>query len=118
MSHDSKMADGDDLDEDRKTIDVNDSAVEMNEEDDGDDLYDGSDLESLVDGCAQEYSDLNNTLDKLDECLNTLEERSDDLYSKFKDLLESSRQARQELEEERRKGEDGNVPDSETKDSS
>ncbi|XP_067662219.1 UPF0184 protein-like [Haliotis asinina] len=118
MSHDIKMADGDEMDEDRKTIDANDSAVEMNGENGEGDLYDGSDLESLVDGCAQEYSDLNNTLDRLDECLNTLELRSDDLYSKFKDLLESSRQARQELEEERRKCEDVSIPVSETKDSS
>lgn len=43
-------------------------------------------------------------MDQLNAKLDAMEQQNDDLFAKFKDLLESSRQARKEMEEERRAG--------------
>ncbi|GAB1604959.1 UPF0184 protein-like [Argonauta hians] len=55
-------------------------------------------LDDIVDHCSQEYASLNNTLDQLDTCLSTLEEQSDGLYARLKDLLASTKDVRQELQ--------------------
>ena len=41
---------------------------------------------------------LDSTLDQINAHLDVMEQQNDDLYAKFQDLLESSRQTRQELE--------------------
>ncbi len=48
---------------------------------------------------VSEFKDLHDTIDKLDSCLDKLEQRNDDLYSRMKELLESSRQTRLEIQE-------------------
>ncbi|XP_041368518.1 UPF0184 protein-like [Gigantopelta aegis] len=88
------MADGDEMDERKEDKDPSETYSSNGDEN-------TSDIESIVDECSQEYGALNKTLDQLDACLNTLEERNDDLLSKVKALLADSRQTREELQQER-----------------
>merc|ERR1719270_1351451 len=59
------------------------------------------DLNDIVETYAQEYNTLDQTLDQLDSCLDSLEARNGDLYSRLQELLEDSRQTRNELLEAR-----------------
>merc|ERR1712011_78372 len=49
---------------------------------------------------AAEFSLLNRQLDQLDQALDAIEEKNDDIHSKLKELLEESKQARKEIEAE------------------
>ena len=48
-----------------------------------------------------EYANLDHTLDEIDSWMNKIEQQNDTLYAELDTLLESSRQARAELEEMR-----------------
>ncbi|KAL4232847.1 hypothetical protein ACF0H5_007534 [Mactra antiquata] len=56
-----------------------------------------SSLISMVQAYTQEYENLDHTLNEIDTWMNKLEEQNDTLNSELDDLLESSKQARQEL---------------------
>ncbi|CAI9718087.1 Hypothetical predicted protein [Octopus vulgaris] len=75
------------------------------------DPEDIGDLDDIVDHCSQEYVSLNNTLDQLDTCLATLEEQSDGLYARLKDLLASTKDIRQELQMQNNSGNSSDQPE-------
>lgn len=90
-----KMADGDedaDKQDDMKMPNHDDIEVDVENADEIQELND------IVEHCSQEYLSLNNTLDQLDSCLDTLEQRNNGLYAQLKDLLDSTRNARHELQ--------------------
>ena len=47
-----------------------------------------------------EYKNLDQTLDEIDSWMTKLEQQNDTLYSELEDLLQSSRQARMELQQQ------------------
>lgn len=49
---------------------------------------------------VSEYESLDHTLDEIDTWMNKIEEQNDDLNAQLDDLLQSSKEARRELEEE------------------
>ncbi|KAK3088814.1 hypothetical protein FSP39_024092 [Pinctada imbricata] len=57
-------------------------------------------LEQLVHEASNEYQDLTNTMDAIDEWMTDIEEQNDSLVSKLKDLLESNKQIRAEIQQE------------------
>lgn len=90
-----KMADGDedaDKQDDMKMPNHDNLEMEVENADEIQELND------IVEHCSQEYLSLNNTLDQLDSCLDTLEQRNNGLYAQLKDLLDSTRNARHELQ--------------------
>merc|ERR1712012_609106 len=56
------------------------------------------DLDEIAETVAEEYSTLDQTLDQLDSCLDSLEARNGDLYSRLQELLEDNRKTRTELQ--------------------
>ncbi|XP_013380239.1 UPF0184 protein-like [Lingula anatina] len=57
-------------------------------------------LEQAIEEYAHEYQNINNTLDQLDSCLDSIEQQNDQLNVKMLELLQSNRQLRQELQTE------------------
>ncbi|XP_048778406.1 UPF0184 protein-like [Ostrea edulis] len=57
-------------------------------------------VEELVENASNEYQDLSNTLDQIDRWMTDIETQNDSLVSKLRDLLESNRQIRAELQQE------------------
>lgn len=57
-------------------------------------------IESMVEAYAQEYDNLDHTLDEIDSWMNKLEEQNDSLNAQLDELLESSRQTRKELQQQ------------------
>lgn len=47
-----------------------------------------------MDSYVQEYSSLNTTMDEIDSFMDTLEQKTDNLYSELKQLLEDNKKAR------------------------
>ncbi|XP_071948377.1 uncharacterized protein [Antedon mediterranea] len=85
----------------------------------GGDKNESSDVESenqedmMVDDVEEteqaEYESLNNTIDQLDNYLTELEQKNDDLIVKIQELIDSSRQAREQIEKEEAKDDDKNA---------
>jgi len=59
-----------------------------------------SQLDDLVETYVEEYSNLNTTMDEIDSFMDSLEQKTDNLYSELKQLLEENRKARQEFSKE------------------
>merc|ERR1712241_1220173 len=57
-------------------------------------------LEEMTEDEMAEFSLLNRQLDQLDQALDAIEEKNDDIHSKLRELLEESRQARKDMESE------------------
>jgi len=57
-------------------------------------------LDDLVESYVEEYSNLNTTMDEIDSYMDVLEQKTDNLYSELKQLLEDNRKARQEFSKE------------------
>jgi len=55
--------------------------------------------EDLTEDEVAEFAVLNRQLDQLDQALDAIEQKNDTIHDKLKELLEESRQARLELEE-------------------
>ena len=71
------------------------------EEMDADNMQEGEgEEEELDEDEAAEFSLLNRQLDQLDQALDVIEQKNDDIHSKLRELLEESRQARREIEAE------------------
>ena len=59
---------------------------------------DDMDEEELTEDEAAEFSVLNQQLDQLDKALDAMEQKNDAIHNQLRDLLEDSKQARQEVE--------------------
>ena len=71
------------------------------EEMEADNVQEGEGEEEELDADeAAEFSLLNRQLDQLDQALDVIEQKNDDIHSKLRELLEESRQARREIEAE------------------
>ncbi|KAK3586382.1 hypothetical protein CHS0354_000909 [Potamilus streckersoni] len=57
-----------------------------------------ADIESMVQECSHEYSDLLNTMDQINDWMNDIERKNDTLQSQLKELLESNREVRKEIQ--------------------
>ena len=84
--------DNDPVDDELPDQPINNDEDEEMEEDD----------EELSEEEAAEFSLLNQQLDQLDKALDAIEEKNDSINSKLRELLEESKQARLEMEAEKR----------------
>jgi len=74
----------------------------IKENDDNDDNEESADtVDDMVDVYAAEYANLDSSLDQLGSCLDTMEAKNDDLYSRMQALLEETRQTRIEIQAQR-----------------
>ena len=59
--------------------------------------------EEMTEDEAAEFSLLNQQLDQLDQALDAIEQKNDSIHTQLRELLQESKQARLELEEEAKK---------------
>ena len=90
MKQDNKS---DPMEEEPPIEDMEDDSIQDR---DGDNVEE----EELNEDEAAEFSILNRQLDQLDEALDAIEQKNDDIHSKLRELLEESKQARKEIEAE------------------
>merc|ERR1712218_441045 len=75
--------------------------IEAQEEMEDEGIHEGDvEEEELNEDEAAEFSLLNRQLDQLDQALDAIEEKNDDIHTKLRELLEESKQARKEIEAE------------------
>ncbi|KAL3871465.1 hypothetical protein ACJMK2_039461 [Sinanodonta woodiana] len=98
------MADGNGLEENEESDDISQLPVEQGQ-------ITEADIESMVQECSHEYSDLLNTMDQINDWMNDIEKKNDNLQSQLKELLESSREVRKEFQASEQSQSSNSQPD-------